>query len=145
VKGSTPWLCGLGAAVLVAFFGLRASSGFLRVEREIELARTMAARHGLAAADVCALRLVRGGTIAADQVDAASRQFAGFAREFGTALAAVAFCGHETAVRQALVEAGGNQDEALRSLRRQAAGAFAIRFAALRARFLERAPARGRN
>jgi hypothetical protein len=145
VKGSTPWLFGGGVLALAAFAGLRACSGFLHVEQEIELARAAAARHGLAAADVCALRLVQGGTMPAGEIDEACRRFAAHARELGTALAAVAFCGHEAAARQALVAAGGDQDQAVRALCETHAGAYATRFAALRARFLERAPARARN
>ena len=91
--GSWPWL---GAAALVffgLFFGQRQRSTFLAIElNRADLAAT-AVRHGLALAEVMALRDLIGSASALADHEAAAASFARERALLGDALAAVAVAG----------------------------------------------------
>lgn len=143
-RGSGPVLAVLVVAFLGAFAALRGTSRFLRVEAEVGTARQLAAAHGLAAADVLALR-----EQAADLPAAAfAERVARFARErtgLGDPLAAVAVAGQEAAARAALQRAGGDPGLAWRRFRADPAAFAGLRFLQMRARFLARTAARTRD
>ena len=112
-RGSWPWLCGLVVVFLLLFAWQRARSSFLRIEADRAPAAALAAQHGLAVAEVLALRDLVG-------VDAAAVRWYEAVGRYAAA------GGHEAGL------AGLGEDAALTQRR----------FAMLRERFAARAAAR---
>jgi hypothetical protein len=141
-RGSWPPLLAAAVLFVAAFFGLRQRSTFLRIEADAAAAAALAAAHGLAPADVMALRDLLGVDVDAAALAAACATFARERGHLGDELAAVALAGDRAAATSARA-AAPDAASAWVAFRSANAAVPGLRFVALRERFAARERPRG--
>lgn len=141
---STLLLGGISLGFLVVFSLQRARSTVLAAERASDAAARIASRRGLAVCEVLALHAMRGGRLEESDLDREAVRFDLFRRDLGsTALAVLAWAGHETLARRLRGQAGAGVSRRVRALPE---GIEVARFEELRRRFAARGhPCPGRN
>jgi hypothetical protein len=136
--GSRGILTGIVAGFLILFALQRCWSPFLRIEADPALAAAVAADAGVSPVDVMALRDLFGADLDRAELTARCRDFTRLRGSYGEGLAAVASCGHETLVSEAVSSAGGDAGAAWETFRQRPEAACGVRFLQVRARFAER-------
>jgi hypothetical protein len=139
--GSWPPLIAASLLFVLAFVGLRWSSGFLALAAERPAAEVLATAHQLDAADVLALRAGLAAPVTAEAWQAAVATFAKERARLGEPLAAIAARG-DIAVAERARAAAADADAAWRLFRVQPEAWPGLQFLGLRERFATRAPAR---
>ncbi len=128
----------LWVVFVAAFACQHARSPFLRIEREVEVARVLAERHGLQPQEVMALRETCGVDIVGERLDALVAGFAADRQRLGDRLAAIAACGDRALVDGLLAQAGGDVAKAEVALRPLPQAILGVRYLAMRDRFAGR-------
>ncbi|MFO1050970.1 MAG: hypothetical protein U1F36_01990 [Planctomycetota bacterium] len=131
-------LLALWVVFVAAFACQHARSPFLRIEREVEVARVLAERHGLQPQDVMALRETCGVDIAGERLEALVAGFAADRPRLGDRLAAIAASGERPLVDGLLAQADGDVAKAEVALRPLPQAIIAVRYLAMRDRFTGR-------
>jgi len=137
-RGSGRILALIVLSFLVLFAVQRCWSPFLRIEGEPELAAAIAEEAGVTALDVMALRELLGAGLDRAALAARCRDFARLRGNLGEGLAAVALCGHEAQVSEAVQAAGGDAARAWSAFLPRPEAACGVRFLQVRERFAAR-------